>query len=127
MKNVNRSTVRAAALLIAAAVAAPVSSSAKQVKLEAAMAEPVLIAAKKKTTFLKVGLTGFDFAREGGERTPVNVAIVLDKSSSMGGEKIAKAREAAKMAVRRLSSADIVSVILYDSTVKVLVPAPPWK
>ncbi len=113
---------RAAALLLTTA-ACLAAASAKQVKLEASMAEPVLLAGKKKTTFLKVGLTGFDFAREGAERTPVNVAIVLDKSSSMGGDKIEKAREAAKMAVSRLDEGDIVSVVLYDSTVEVLVPA----
>jgi Ca-activated chloride channel family protein len=41
----------------------------------------------------------------------------------MQGEKIRKAREAARMAVSRLSSRDIVSVVAYDSTVQVLVPA----
>jgi Ca-activated chloride channel family protein len=51
------------------------------------------------------------------------VAIVLDKSGSMSGEKIQKAKEAAKMAVDRLRPNDIVSVIAYDHSVEVLVPA----
>ncbi|MFP6872346.1 MAG: VWA domain-containing protein [Verrucomicrobiales bacterium] len=102
-------------------IAAP--ASARQVKLEVAMAEPLILAGKKNTTFIKVGLTGFDFTKDGTDRTPVNVAIVLDKSGSMDGEKIIKAREAAKMAIRRLNENDIVSVVLYDSTVRVIVPA----
>jgi len=57
------------------------------------------------------------------QRTPVNVAIVLDKSGSMRGQKIVKAKEAAIMAIQRLRPDDIVSVVMYDHTVKVVVPA----
>lgn len=99
------------------------SVSAKQVSLQAALAEPVMLGGKKKTTFLKVGLTGFEFSTGDAERPPANVAIVLDKSGSMGGAKIARAREAAKMAVERLGPNDIVSIIAYDTTVSVVVPA----
>ena len=109
--------------LLAAGFIIASPASARQVKLEVAMAEPLILAGKKNTTFIKVGLTGFDFAEDGADRAPVNVAIVLDKSGSMDGEKIIKAREAAKMAIRRLDENDIVSVILYDSTVRVIVPA----
>ncbi|MEA3366127.1 MAG: VWA domain-containing protein, partial [Candidatus Hydrogenedentes bacterium] len=52
-----------------------------------------------------------------------NVAIVLDKSGSMTGEKSKHAKEAAIMAIRRLRKDDIVSVVVYDTTVNVLVPA----
>ncbi|MDB4738006.1 VWA domain-containing protein [Verrucomicrobiales bacterium] len=101
----------------------PIPVSAKQVNLEVAMAEPLILAEKKNTTFIKVGLTGFDFIKDGTDRAPVNVAIVLDKSGSMDGNKIIKAREAAKMAIHRLNKNDIVSVVLYDGTVQVIVPA----
>mgnify|MGYP002624434775 FL=1 len=57
------------------------------------------------------------------KRPPVNVALVLDKSGSMKGQKIKKAREAAISAIGRLREDDIVSVITYDSTVHVVVPA----
>lgn len=96
-------------------------ASAEQVKLNVQLANPVLGAGKKQTTFLKIGMTGFEL--KANDRAPVNVAIVMDKSGSMAGQKIIHAREAAKMAIGRLNSDDIVSVVLYDSTVKVLVPA----
>jgi Ca-activated chloride channel family protein len=48
---------------------------------------------------------------------------VLDKSGSMQGEKIAKAKDAAIAAIGRLGSRDIVSIVAYDSTVQVIVPA----
>jgi Ca-activated chloride channel family protein len=53
----------------------------------------------------------------------VNVALVLDKSGSMNGRKIAEAKVAAIQAIKRLDANDIVSVVVYDSTVEVLVPA----
>lgn len=90
--------------------------------MDVALANPFLEAGKKNTTYLKVGLTGFEMADD-QERTPVNVALVIDKSSSMGGEKIAQARNAAKMAIERLREDDIVSIVTYDSNVQVLVPA----
>ena len=110
------------AVLMLAVTAAPSWLMAAQVKLDVSMAQPTLLAEKKQTTFVKVGLTGFKMSSK-ADRTPVNVSLVLDKSGSMSGTKIAKAKEAAIWAVRRLDSKDIVSVVVYDSTVRVLVPA----
>ncbi|MEM1294835.1 MAG: VWA domain-containing protein [Verrucomicrobiota bacterium] len=97
-------------------------SEAKQVQMDVALANPFLEAGKKNTTYLKVGLTGFELTDD-QERTPVNVALVIDKSSSMSGEKIVQARNAAKMAIERLREDDIVSIVTYDSNVQVMVPA----
>ncbi len=98
------------------------SSLGSQVQLNVSMANPTLIAEKKQTTFMKVGLTGFKM-KSRAQRAPVNVCIVLDKSGSMSGNKIAKAKEAAIAAVRRLGKQDIISIVVYDSTVQVIVPA----
>lgn len=97
-------------------------ATASQVNLDVSMAKPTLLAKKKQTTFVKVGLTGFKRDAT-ADRAPVNVSFVLDKSGSMTGEKIAKAKEAAIAAIQRLSKRDIVSVVAYDSTVRVIVPA----
>ena len=111
--------------MVAATVLAALLGSfvhADQVKLNVGVAQPLLKADLKQTTFLKIGLTGFPMKGE-ASRTPVNVAIVIDKSSSMSGEKIRKAKEAAIMALDRLNSRDIVSVVAYNHNVFVLVPA----
>jgi len=97
-------------------------ASASQVRVDVSMAKPTLLAQKKQTTHLKIGLTAFKMSSKGA-RTPANVSFVLDKSGSMTGEKIAKAKEAAIAAVQRLNKKDIVSVVVYDSTVRVVVPA----
>ncbi|MCB9782185.1 MAG: VWA domain-containing protein [Candidatus Omnitrophica bacterium] len=101
---------------------APLAANAAQVQLEVALGNPVLLANEKQTTFVKVGLTGFAM-QSNEDRPPVNVAIVLDRSGSMSGDKIERAKEAAKMAVDRLSPKDIVSIVTYDHTVNVLLPA----
>ena len=95
---------------------------AKQVALEVSMPHPVLLANQKQTTYLKVGMTGFRLASKEA-RPPVNVAIVMDRSGSMSGEKLDRAKDAAKEAINRLSSQDILSLVVYDSAVDVLVPA----
>ncbi|MDX2227660.1 MAG: VWA domain-containing protein [Verrucomicrobiae bacterium] len=56
-------------------------------------------------------------------RAPLNIALVLDRSGSMAGAKLEKARQAAAMVVDRLTSRDTLSVIVYDDVAEVLVPA----
>jgi Ca-activated chloride channel homolog len=108
-------------LVLACMLIAPLGWSA-QVQLDAALSHPVLKAGEQSTAYLQVGLTGFDLEREGA-RPPVNVALVLDKSGSMQGEKIQQAKHAARLAIDRLRPDDIVSVITYDTVVTVVVPA----
>lgn len=110
-----------AAALLLGLVQAP-EVLAKQVQMEVSMPNPVLLANQKQTTYLKVGMTGFPMANE-RSRPPVNVAIVLDRSGSMSGEKLERAKDAAKEAIDRLSGQDIFSLVVYDSVVDVLVPA----
>ncbi|MDY6881819.1 MAG: VWA domain-containing protein [Desulfatiglans sp.] len=56
-------------------------------------------------------------------RPPVNLSLVLDRSGSMTGRKLQKAKEAAIEALRRLGPQDIFSVVTYDDRVKTVVPA----
>jgi Ca-activated chloride channel family protein len=56
-------------------------------------------------------------------RPPMSVAIVIDHSGSMQGEKIEKAREAARGLVERLGAGDRAALVQYDDTAEVLVPS----
>ena len=57
------------------------------------------------------------------KRTPVNVALVLDRSGSMKGRRIEAAKEAARQALARLGRDDYVSLIAYNNGVDVLARA----
>lgn len=94
------------------------------VQVRVDLAHPKLPSGKSQTTYLKVGLTGLKAPQDAARgRVPANVAIVLDRSGSMSGEKIEQAREAAVAAIERLGGDDIVSVIAFDHTVTTVVPA----
>jgi Ca-activated chloride channel homolog len=97
-------------------------AQARQIELSAELGTPVVEAGHVHRTFLKISLTGFELSGL-TERTPANVSLVLDESGSMTGEKLEKAKEAALLAVDLLNEDDILSIISYDSHVKVLVPA----
>jgi Mg-chelatase subunit ChlD len=57
------------------------------------------------------------------ERSPLNLAVVLDRSGSMGGDKIARAREAALQVVRTLGERDVFAVVAYDDRIDVVAPS----
>lgn len=97
------------------------SNASDPVRLRVELDRPVLSADTSETAVVKVSLEGL--RRAAVRRAPVNLAIVLDKSGSMGGEKIERAREAALEAVRRLSADDLVSLVVYDNHVRVFASA----
>ena len=54
-------------------------------------------------------------------RMPVNVALILDRSGSMGGQKIALAKQAVERALMALDERDRFSLVVYDDRVDVVV------
>jgi Ca-activated chloride channel homolog len=54
-------------------------------------------------------------------RSPMNLCIVLDRSGSMEGAKLEKARQAAAMAVDKLGDDDVFSLVTYDSETDLLI------
>jgi Ca-activated chloride channel family protein len=57
------------------------------------------------------------------QRPRLNLSLVIDRSGSMDGEKIAFARQAACFAVEQLAPQDRVSVVVFDDEVQALVPS----
>lgn len=97
-------------------------ATAESVRLRVDVDRAILPAETTERAVVKIGLDGIRLPRR-DLRPPVNLAIVIDKSGSMAGDKIAKAREAALEAVRRLAPDDVVSLVAYNNSVHTLVPA----
>jgi Ca-activated chloride channel family protein len=55
--------------------------------------------------------------REDRSRTPLNLSLVLDRSGSMAGAKLAAARDAAVKVAQRLYPEDVLSIVSYDDEV----------
>jgi Ca-activated chloride channel family protein len=85
--------------------------------------KPVVLGAPGERVVVKVGLKGLTVPVM-RERIPLNLAIVLDKSGSMGSDyKIENARQGAIEVIERLGRDDILSVVVYDNYPRVVIPA----
>jgi Ca-activated chloride channel family protein len=79
-------------------------------------------APSRSTRYLVVRLVAPEAPRR-SDRLPVNVSLVLDRSGSMGGQKIRLAREAVERAIATLDQRDRFSVVFYDDQVDVVIPS----
>ena len=84
---------------------------------------PTMAAGRPDETFLFV-----DVNTEGADvgvttTAPVNLAIVIDTSGSMEGQRIANATAAARGMIDRLRDGDTVSVVGYSTNTEIMVPA----
>lgn len=94
---------------------------ASEVKLSAGLGQSV-ISTKGGKVYLRLSLEAL--AHEVSEnRPPINIGLVLDRSGSMRGPRIAAAKDAARMALSRLGRDDVVALVAYNHNVDVLQPA----
>jgi Ca-activated chloride channel family protein len=122
------SMIRIAALgfALAAPLACPFPVGAAELKLEADLGQTVISTAKPGSVYLRLSLKSLAAGKR-ERRTPVNVAIVIDRSGSMQGERIAAAKEGARVALKRLAPDDTVALIAFNHDVEVLSPAAPLR
>lgn len=98
------------------------NAHAAEVKLEADLGQSVLYREPSDHVYLRLSLKSLA-ARNRDKRPPINVALVIDRSGSMQGDRLAAAKKGAHVALDRLSDNDVVSLVSYNHEVEVMVPA----
>lgn len=91
--------------------------------LRSAISNGYLPAGAKRDLYATIDINATKFSSN--SRPPLNIAVVMDRSGSMSGEKIEKARAAARQLVTVLNENDRVAVISYGSDVTVDFPSAP--
>jgi len=97
----------------------PTFTAGTTLVMEGRLGHPTLAAGRDTETFLflDVKASAENTART---TTPVNLAIVLDRSGSMQGERMQNALAAAQGMIQRLRDGDTVSVVGYNTSTQVL-------
>jgi Ca-activated chloride channel homolog len=85
--------------------------------MQARLSHP-LIATGKSDVFATVDISAV--AVPGDARAPVSMALVIDRSGSMNGAKLANAKAAAKQLVAQLRDGDRLAIVHYGSDVRML-------
>lgn len=109
------------AVLVCAFTPLVAAKSDRPIEVRIEVDRPVLPANSVQTAIVKVSLDGI--RQPARHRAPVNLALVIDRSGSMSGAKIERAREAAIQAVRRLGPDDRVAIVVYNNHAHTLVPS----
>ena len=102
--------------------AAASAAASETVHLRIDVDRHVLPADSTEKAVVKIALDGIRPPRR-DRRPPVNLALVIDRSGSMAGDKIIKAREAALEAIERLGADDVVSLVTFDNHIESVMPA----
>jgi Ca-activated chloride channel family protein len=119
-------TARSAAFGLLAAILFPAQLLAAEIKLDAEPGHTVLSSTDAGNIYLRLSLKSLAGAKR-EHRTPINAAIVIDRSGSMAGDRLSAAKEGARVGIDRLSSDDTVALVAYNHSVDVLSPAAPLR
>jgi Ca-activated chloride channel homolog len=82
-----------------------------------------LAADKAQTVDVLLRITPPKTENQQAARPKLNLSLVLDRSGSMEGEKMKRAREAAIYCIEQLLPVDRISVVTFDDVVDVLIPS----
>lgn len=90
-------------------------------KLTSSMSHGYLERGSQSAIYAAIDIEAIEF--EGTRRPALNLAVVIDRSGSMSGDKMRYARRAAKQLVDSLSARDRLTVIAYANQAQVVTPS----
>ncbi len=93
-----------------------------QMKVNANLDRRLVPSTDTAERYLRVQITAPEAASK-STRLPLNLALVIDRSGSMEGSKLEKAKEAAIFCLRNLTAADRAAIIAYDDDIRVVSPS----
>lgn len=82
-----------------------------------------LTAGREQTVDVVIRITPPEVDTGITKRPKLNLSLVLDRSGSMQGEKMVRAREATAYCIDQLLPADRLSVVIFDNVIEVLIPS----
>jgi Ca-activated chloride channel family protein len=82
-----------------------------------------LAAGRDQTVNVLIRVTPPEVDARQAARPKLNLGMVLDRSGSMGGEKMERAREAAAYCIDQLLQTDRLSLVIFDDQIEVLIPS----
>jgi Ca-activated chloride channel family protein len=92
-------------------------------KVEFVTERAKLAAGREQTIDVLIRITPPEANTGASLRPRLNLSLVLDRSGSMGGEKMLRAREATAYCIDQLLPADRLSVVIFDNQIEVLIPS----
>lgn len=104
--------------------APPAASAAAGMRMGALLDRLYLPEDQEGTAYLQIDLAA-DPAPASNERVPVNAVLILDRSGSMSGVKIVRARDASRALVQALGPEDRLAIVEFSSSASVLVESTP--
>lgn len=96
---------------------------ANRVKVTGQIDRPLIPANESCERYILLTIEVPEAPRHKNDRLPLNLSLVIDRSGSMSGDKLAYVKEAALHTLRLLAETDRVSVVIYDDEVEVIAPS----
>lgn len=97
----------------------------KNIKIRVSPSSEYALGSGDTHLYTQLELEALEEIIETKDRVSLNLSVVLDRSGSMGGSKIEKAKKAVEFIVENLSKSDIFSLVIYDDVIDTIIEANP--